>query len=65
MPSTKPTYAGKVQIRRAVEAVRSLGMNVAGIEIKPDGTIKIIDKTAIELSPKDEFEAWDRNGKLG
>lgn len=61
----KPSYPGKVAIRHAVEAARALGLDVAGFEVSPNGTIRVLDRAAIPAEPKDEFEEWLAAGKLG
>lgn len=58
-------YPGKVAIKRAVEAARAAGLDVAGFDILPNGTIKVFDRTIIAAQPKDEFEEWEAAGKLG
>jgi hypothetical protein len=65
MPRKVSTYPGKMAIRRAVEIARDLNIDVAGFEITAEGTIKIIDRSMVPNPPKDEFEAWERAGKLG
>jgi hypothetical protein len=62
----KAVYPGKVAIRHAREAAESMGIDPGGLEIRPDGTIRIFDRAAISTaSPKDEFEEWLQAGKLG
>lgn len=52
-------YPGKVAIRRAMEAARANGIDVGGVEVSPDGSIRIIDMRAIPKQPVDEFERWE------
>jgi hypothetical protein len=52
-------YPGKVAIRRAVQAARDNGIDVGGVEVSPDGSIRIIDLRAIPRQPVDEFERWE------
>lgn len=62
----KASYAGKVAIRHAKEAAIAMGIDPGGLEISPDGTIRIFDRAAIPTAaPKDEFEEWLQSGKLG
>ncbi len=62
----KATYPGKVAIRHAQEAARAMGIVPAGLEICPDGTIRIFDRASLpSAAPKDEFEEWLHSGKLG
>ncbi len=49
-----PYYAGKVAAKRAVEIARSTGIDVGGIELRPDGTIAVFDsRTAIAIASRD------------
>ncbi|MEC3912170.1 hypothetical protein U5A82_17325 [Sphingobium sp. CR2-8] len=62
----KAVYPGKVAIRHAKEAAEAMGINPGGLEICPDGTIRIFDRAAIPTAaPKDEFDEWLQSGKLG
>ncbi len=64
----KQQYPGKVAIRHAVEIARDLGLDVAGFEVTPEGVIRIIDRKSVapaQAAPTDEWEEWDRAGKLG
>lgn len=54
----KPAYPGKVAIRHVVEAAKSLGIDVAGIEVTPDGTIRVMEARAAPTQPKDLFDEW-------
>lgn len=51
----RPGYATKAQIARAVEAWRALGKEPAGIELAPDGTIRLTP-----LPQASEGSAYDR-----
>lgn len=62
----KADYPGKVAIRHAKEAAIEMGINPGGLEICPDGTIRIFDRASIPTAaPKDEFEEWLQSGRLG
>jgi len=53
----KAGYPGKVAIRHVVEAAKSLGIDVAGIEVTPDGTIRVLESRA--MPKKDDlFDQW-------
>lgn len=45
---SKPHYASSVPIRKAVKAARELAIDVAGIELGKDGTIRIFDARLVE-----------------
>lgn len=58
-------YATKAVIARMVKAGTEIGLDVVGFEALPDGTIRVIDRSAVPAPPPaDEFEAWDQQGKL-
>ena len=46
MADLKPRYASKAAIARAVAAWRALGKEPAGIELAPDGTIRLTSQPA-------------------
>lgn len=46
MASRAPAYPRKSDIQRAVETARSLGLDVGGYEVKPDGTIRVFEVRA-------------------
>lgn len=39
----KPHYAGAVAIKRSISAARRARLDVAGVELLPDGTIRLLD----------------------
>lgn len=47
----KHSYPTQAAIRRAIEAVRATGLDVAGFEIGKDGQVRILDRSAIQASP--------------
>lgn len=57
-------YAGKVAIRHAVAAARDNGIDVAGIEVSPGGTIRVLEARAIPKAEESEFDRWEAAGKL-
>lgn len=60
----KAGYPGKVAVRQAIEWAREFQLDVAGVELKPDGTIRVLDARAFPAAPADEFSKWDQEGKL-
>lgn len=60
----KPAYPGKVAIRHAIEAARACGLDVAGIEVAPDGTIRIVEARALPRAAESEFERMERMGLI-
>ena len=57
------TYAGKVAVRRAKEAAEAFGLDVAGVELAPDGPIRVLDARAMP-TPADLFEKLEAEGGL-
>lgn len=62
--ATRPTYAGKVAIRHAIEAAKAVGIDVAGIELSPDGHIRITEARAAPIAPGSLFDRLEAAGKL-
>ncbi len=61
----KASYATKAVIARLVATAREVGIDVIGFEAQPDGTVRVLDRSAAPApTPKDEFEAWEASGKL-
>lgn len=58
-------YPTKAKVLAAIDYAREARLDVAGFEVTPDGTIRILTAAAFPAAPKDEFEAWDQSGKLG
>jgi hypothetical protein len=53
---SKPRYPGKVAIRHAIETARALGLDVAGFEVSPDGTIRILEARTLPQQPMNDFD---------
>lgn len=61
---TKPTgYPSKAKVRQAISWAREFGIDVAGFEMSPTGTIRVFDARD-GRAEIDEFEAWAKAGKL-
>lgn len=58
----KPHYAGAVAIRHAITSARKVGLDVAGMELLPDGTIRLLDARLAPKQTNDLFGEWE--GKL-
>lgn len=63
MGEHKPIYAGRVAIRHVIDAARSCGLDVAGVEVSPDGTIKVVEARALPAT-ESLFDKLKREGKL-
>lgn len=57
-------YPTKAKVLAAIEYAREAQLDVAGFEVSPDGSIKVLTPAAFPAAPRDEFEAWDQSGKL-
>lgn len=51
-------YARKAEIARAVEALKSCGMDIAGVRLSPDGHIELLEERAIPKAQND-FDRWE------
>lgn len=51
-------YPRKAEIARAVEAAKSCGLDVAGFEVSPDGTIRIMEARAVPSLPANDFDRF-------
>lgn len=52
-------YATKAKIAHAIEAARACGLDPAGIEITPDGAIKVVEARAIPQSVQSDFDRFE------
>ena len=57
-------YPKKVEITRMIAAARAAGLDVAGIEVSPDGAIKIIEARAMPRQALSEFERMEAAGLI-
>lgn len=65
--SEKPSrsrYPGRVAIRHAVETARALGIDVAGFEVSPSGTIRILDARTMPQQPVTLYDQLKASGQL-
>lgn len=46
------------RIKAALDVAREAGIDVAGYEVSPDGTIRVLTAAAFPAAPRDEWEAW-------
>ena len=59
----KRRYARRAEITRAIEAAKACGIEVSGIEVSPDGSIKVLSGAAAAAS-QSEFDQWEQAGRL-
>jgi len=55
----KHRYAGKVAWRQAAEWARELGLDIAGIEMSPDGSIRVFGARAFPKAPANDFDRFE------
>lgn len=60
----RAAYPGKVAIRHVVEAAKAAGLDVAGIEVSADGSIRIMEARAVPSPATSEFDKWNAAGLL-
>lgn len=61
----KPHYAPQAKVERMIRAARRAGLDVAGFDALPDGTIRIMDARAMPRPVgSDLFAELDAEGKL-
>jgi hypothetical protein len=57
MPRGRSTFKQR-DLRAAVKAVRDAGAEVTGVELRPDGSIKISTDGNAGSAPPDELTEW-------
>ena len=57
-------YATQAKVKSFVCVARELGIKVGGFEVKPDGTIRILNENSVRSpkEPEDDFEQWFNKG---
>ena len=60
----KPVYAGAPVIKRMLKAARDCGLDVAGFDALPDGTIRVLEARAMPTPSEDLFDKLDQAGLL-
>ncbi len=57
-------FPGKTAIRQLMEVAKSCGLDVAGVELSPDGSIRVFEARAVPAAPADEFDRLVAEGKI-
>jgi hypothetical protein len=57
-------YPRKLEIERVVSAARASGVDVAEVEVGPDGTIRVIEARSMSPAPASEFDRLEAEGRL-
>lgn len=56
--TARRAYPRKVEIARAFEAAKACGLDVAGVEISPEGHIRLLEARAIP-QPQNDFDRYE------
>lgn len=54
----RPSHFRQADVERTVKAARAAGLPIGGLEVAPDGTIRIITAEARESVPASPFDQW-------
>ena len=57
-------YPSDRAIQHVVRVAKKLGIDVAGVEVSPDGTIRAIDARALPQRPASLYDRLEAEGKL-
>ena len=60
-------YPRTSEIRRLVHATRESGVLIRAVEYRADGTVRLLPNAgsaSADGDAKDEFDAWDKAGRL-
>lgn len=57
MSGKASSYAVQKIIERAVKAAKDAGLDVGGVEVLPDGTVRVLTR---ESTKADDFADWKR-----
>ena len=57
-PRLKRATFKKVDLKRAIDAIKRVGLDVGAVEIRPDGTISIRTPTAAPDNDGSLFDEW-------
>ena len=56
----RKSYPTKATIERVVAAARASGIDVAGIEVFPDGHLRVVDTRTADKAPANDFDRWEK-----
>jgi hypothetical protein len=57
-------YPTATAIAHVVRSAKKLGVDVAGVEVSPDGTIRVVDARVAKPPPATLFDELEQQGKL-
>ena len=59
---TKARYATTAKIKQVVGAAKEAGVKVGGVEITPEGVIRVLSERMAAQAPTDAYDDWKRAG---
>lgn len=57
---TRPARFTQADIQRAVRALQAVGETVTGVDIRPDGSFRVLTAPAQPKQSLSPFEAWEK-----
>lgn len=57
-PPPRRAYPRKAEIARAIDAARAAGLRVGGIEVGPQGTIRILPEIPPQTQASNPYDQW-------
>lgn len=63
-PNRRSPYPSSPEIKRLIKAARDAGLDVAGIEASPDGTVRLVEARALPAAPASLFDELVAKGKI-
>lgn len=54
----RPSNFRQSDVERAVKAARAAGLDVGGVEVAPDGTIRVMTATQAPAGASNPFDQW-------
>lgn len=60
----RSTYPRSPDIKRLIKAARDAGLDVAGFEASPDGTVRVVEARALPAQPASLFDELESKGKI-
>jgi len=64
MNAHSPKLPGAVAIKRTVAAARAAGLDPAGFEVSPDGSIRVFEARADPAAPANLFDQLEAKGAI-
>jgi hypothetical protein len=62
--AARPTYVRSPEIKRLIKAARDSGLDPAGFDALPDGTVRIVEARAMPQPAESLFDNLEAAGKI-